>query len=96
MGRDLQSINLDTEAMEWAPGFSVLAQYGKAASWCKSRRSADRRADGEGAAYTFHFTPPTDKVIRIVAVARSDEDIINLQGGRGSRGRSCGSRAITD
>jgi len=83
----MQSIKLDTEAMEWAPGAPL---FGPGAVWegrelVQIKTLSDRRADGEGAAYIFRFTPPAGKVIRIVAVARSDEHIFNLQGGRGTK-----------
>jgi hypothetical protein len=83
----MQSINLDTDAMEWVSGTPL---FGPGAVWegrelVQVKTLSDRRADGEGAAYIFRFTPPAGKVIRIVAVARSDEHIFNLQGGRGTK-----------
>ncbi len=83
----MQSINLDTETMDWAPGTSL---FGPGAVWegrelVQIKTLSDRRAEGEGIAYIFRFTPPDGKVIRIVAVARSDEHIFNLQGGRGTK-----------
>jgi hypothetical protein len=83
----MQSINLDTEAIEWAPGTPL---FGPGAVWegrelVQIKTLSDRRADGEGAAYIFRFTPPAGKVIRIVAVARSDEHIFNLHGGRATK-----------
>jgi hypothetical protein len=83
----MQSINLDTETMDWAPGTSL---FGPGAVWqgcelVQIKTLSDRRAEGEGVAYILRFTPPDGKVIRIVAVARSDEHIFNLQGGRGTK-----------
>ena len=83
----MQSINLDTEAIAWASGTSL---FGPGAVWngcdlVQIKTLSDRRADGEGVAYLFRFIPPADKAIRIVAVARSDEHIFNLQGGRGTK-----------
>ncbi len=83
----MQSINLDTETMEWASGAWL---FGPGAVWegrelVQIKTLSDRRADGEGAAYIFRFIPPAGKVIRIVAVAQSDEHIFNLQGGRGTK-----------
>jgi hypothetical protein len=83
----MQSINLDTEVMEWESGTSL---FGPGAVWegrelVQIKTLSDRRADGEGIAYIFRFNPPEGKVIRVVAVARSDEHIFNLQGGRGTK-----------
>jgi hypothetical protein len=83
----MQSINRDTETMDWAPGTSL---FGPGAVWegralVQIKTLSDRRSEGEGVAYIFRFTPPPGKVIRVVAVARSDEHIFNLQGGRGTK-----------
>lgn len=83
----MQSINLDTEAMDWEPAASV---FGPGATWqghelVRIKTLSDRRAEGEGVAYIFCFTPPAGKVIRVIAVARSDEHIFNLEGGRGTK-----------
>lgn len=83
----MQSISLDTGAMEWTSGIPL---FGPGAVWegrelVQIKTLSDRRAEGEGVAYIFRFIPPDGKVIRIVAVARSDEHIFNLQGGRGTK-----------
>ena len=46
---------------------------------------SDRRAEGGGIAWLVRITPPEGKVIRIVAVALSDEHIFGLEGGRGTK-----------
>ena len=46
---------------------------------------SDRRAEGGGIAWLVRFTPPEGKMIRIVAVALSDEHIFGLEGGRGTK-----------
>jgi len=43
---------------------------------------SDRRRDGGGIAWLVKASPPSGKVIKIVATARSDEHVFNLQGGR--------------
>jgi hypothetical protein len=83
----MQSINLDTEDMDWMPGTPL---FGAGAVWqghdlVQIKTLSDRRTEGEGAAYIFRFTPPEGKVIRVIAVARSDEHIFNLEGGRGTK-----------
>jgi hypothetical protein len=83
----MQSITLDTAAMEWEPGSPF---YGEGAIFegkevVHIKTLSDRRQDGGGIAWLLRFTPPPGKVIKIVAVARSDEHIFNLEGGRGSK-----------
>ena len=80
----MQSLNLDTTTMAWQPGSPL---YGEGAIFdgkevVHIKTLSDRRQDGGGIAYLLWFTPPEGKVIKIVAVARSDEHIFNLQGGR--------------
>jgi hypothetical protein len=43
---------------------------------------SDRRAEGGGVAHLQRVSPPPGKLIKIVAVARSDEHVFNLGGGR--------------
>lgn len=83
----MQSLNLDTETMDWEPATPV---FGPGAVWqgrelVRIKTLSDRRTEGEGVAYIFRFTPPEGKVIRVIAVARSDEHIFNLEGGRGTK-----------
>ncbi|HEY3846529.1 MAG TPA: hypothetical protein VGL95_05395, partial [Acetobacteraceae bacterium] len=83
----MQSISLDTEAMEWLPGSPF---YGAGAIFdgreiVQLKILSDRRAEGGGIAWLVRFTPPEGKVIRIVAVALSDEHIFGLEGGRGTK-----------
>ena len=83
----MQSINRDTEAMEWMPGSPF---YGPGAIFegeeiVQIKVLSDRRGEGGGIAFLLRFTPPEGKVIRIIAVARSDEHIFNLEGGRGTK-----------
>jgi hypothetical protein len=44
---------------------------------------SDRRAEGGGVAHLLRASPPPGKLIKIVAVALSDEHVFNLSGGRG-------------
>jgi hypothetical protein len=83
----MHSINLDTTTMEWEPGSPL---YGEGAIFdgkevVNLKIVSDRRQDGGGTAWLVRFTSPEGKVIKIVAVARSDERIFNLEGGRGSK-----------
>ncbi|MGH7985529.1 MAG: hypothetical protein ACRD4Q_03455 [Candidatus Acidiferrales bacterium] len=42
---------------------------------------SDRRADGGGIAYLLRIMPPAGKLVRAIAVARSDENVYLLEGG---------------
>jgi hypothetical protein len=74
----------DPAAMPWSVGTEM---YGPAALYngqpvLELKRLSDRRAEGGGIAYLLKATPPAGKLIKIVAVARSDEHVFNLGGGR--------------
>ena len=51
----------------------------------EAKTLSDRRAEGAGVAYLLRFRPPEGKLIKIVAVARSDEHVFNLGGGRATK-----------
>jgi hypothetical protein len=59
---------------------------------------SDRRTEGGGFACLLRFSPPDGKLVKIVAVARSDEHIYILEGGHcnklGERLASPGSYGI--
>src|SRR3984885_6276948 len=46
------------------------------------KKLSDRRAEGGGVAHLQRVSPPPGKLVKIVAVARSDEHVFNLGGGR--------------
>src|SRR5690348_18323513 len=73
--------------IDWAPGSPL---YGPASihegnETVLLKVLSDRRREGGGTAYLLRFLPPAGKVIKIVAVARSDEHIFGLEGGRGTK-----------
>jgi hypothetical protein len=77
----------DPEALAWSPGIEM---YGPAALYngvpvLELKTLSDRRAEGGGVAYLMRATPPAGKLIKIVAVARSDEHVFNLSGGRANK-----------
>ena len=51
----------------------------------QSKILSDRRAEGGGLALLSRVSPPPGKLVKIVAVARSDEHVFNLEGGRGTK-----------
>ena len=77
----------DYDTMEWA---SAVPFYGPAAvhdgrDIVQLKVLSDRRSEGGGIAWLVRFTPPTGKLIKIVATALSDEHIFGLQGGRSTK-----------
>lgn len=83
----MPTIRTDPDALAWSPGIEM---YGPAANYqgtpiLELKTLSDRRADGGGVAYLLRASPPPGKLIRIVAVARSDEHVWNLSGGRVNR-----------
>jgi len=84
----MTSTRVDTATADWTPGSPV---YGPGSIYqdrelVQLKILSDRRAEGGGIAYLVRFTPPEGKVIKIVAVARSDEHVFNLEGGPGTKG----------
>lgn len=81
------SIHVDLEKLEWRPGSAkhgaVAIHEGK--EIIQSAILSDRRQDGGGLALLSKVSPPPGKVIKIVSVARSDEHVFNLEGGRGTK-----------
>jgi hypothetical protein len=83
----MASMRIDYTTMEWS---SAVPFYGPAAVYdgkdiVQLKVLSDRREEGGGIAWLVKMTPPTGKLIKIVAVAISDEHIFSLQGGRGTK-----------
>jgi len=81
------SIHVDVEKLEWTPG---SAKYGPVAirdgkEIIQSKILSDRRQEGGGLALLSKVSPPRGKLVKIVAIARSDEHVFNLEGGRGTK-----------
>jgi hypothetical protein len=83
----MESIHVDANTIAWSPGTSLFGpgafHEGKAIVQLKTL--SDRRNAGGGIAYLMKFAPPEGKVIKIVAVARSEEHSFSLEGGRGTK-----------
>jgi hypothetical protein len=78
------SLQVDPRGMEWG---SAVEFYGPGAQWdgqeiVQLKVLSDRRGEGGGVAWLVRFLPPAGKLIKIVAVARSDEHIWSIEGGR--------------
>lgn len=83
----MPSIHVDVEAAEWEPGSPI---YGPDAIYqgkelVQLKVMSDRRKEGGGIVYLVKFEPPPGKVIKIVAVAQSDEHIFSLEGDRSTK-----------
>jgi hypothetical protein len=81
---EMVSLLVDIDKLEWRPG---SAKYGPVATSdgkeiIQSKILSDRRAEGGGLALLSKVSPPAGKLVKIVAVARSDEHVFNLEGGR--------------
>ena len=83
----MASTHVDIESAEWTPGTPF---YGPAAVYdgkkiIQLKVLSDRRQEGGGIAWLVKFTPPSGKLIKIVATALSDEHVFNLEGGRATK-----------
>lgn len=70
--------------MPWTEAFGDGAFY-RGEPIIEAKTLSDRRAEGGGIAYLIRFRPPAGKLIKVVAVARSDEHVFNLAGGRATK-----------
>jgi hypothetical protein len=83
----MATIRTDYDAMPWSP---CTEMFGDAALYhgtpiIEAKTLTDRRAEGGGVSYLLRFSPPEGKLIKVVAVAQSDEHIFNLSGGRATK-----------
>ena len=83
----MTSMRVDIDAVGWASGAPF---YGQGAVYegrdiVQLKVLSDRRGEGGGIAWIARFRPPEGKLIKIVANALSDEHILNLEGGRGTK-----------
>jgi hypothetical protein len=84
MEEKMASTHVDLSRVEWISGVPF---YGPAAVYdgkdiVQLKILSDRRAAGGGIAWLGKFSPPPGKLIKIIAVALSDEHVFNLEGGR--------------
>ena len=83
----MKSTRASTATADWSPGSPIygLGSVYEGRELVQLKILSDRRSSGGGMAYVVKFTPPSGKTIKIVAVARSDEHVFNLEGGYGTR-----------
>jgi hypothetical protein len=78
------TIRIDIDEAPWVsavPFFGPNAVY-QGRDIIRMKVLSDRRKDGGGLAWIMRVEPPPGKMIKIVAVALSDEHVFSLEGGR--------------
>jgi len=83
----MASTHVDIETVEWTSGVPF---YGPDAvhdgkDLVQLKILCDRRNEGGGITWIARFLPPPGKLIKIVALALSDEHIFALEGGRATK-----------
>jgi hypothetical protein len=83
----MASMHVDIASVEWTSGVPF---YGPGAMYegkdlVQLKILCDRRQEGGGISWIARFLPPPGKLIKIVAVALSDEHVFNLEGGRATK-----------
>jgi hypothetical protein len=83
----MPSIRTNSDDVAWAPWTEAFGDgaFYRGEPIIETKTLSDRRAEGGGVAYLLRFRPPKGKLIKVVAVARSDEHIFNLAGGRATK-----------
>ena len=77
------AILIRTPEMDWTPASFI---YGESVMYNNKdmvfvKQLTNRLDKGKGVAYLIKLIPPKGKIIRIIAVARSDEHVYILEGG---------------
>ena len=80
----MTSIHVDLDSIEWTPGSAYKGPDGLYQDQEVFYRKvlSDRRQEGGGLAVLSKICPPPGKMVKTVVVARSEEHIFNLRGGR--------------
>lgn len=83
----MPSIRTSPDDVAWAPWTEVFGEgaFYEGRPIIEQKTLSDRRPERGGIAYLLRFSPPEGKLIKIVAVARSDEHVFNLAGGRANK-----------
>ncbi len=81
------STHIDIDATPWTAGIAFCGPEAiyQGEEIVQVKLLSDRRSEGGGSAWLVKFSPPPGKLIKIVATARSDEHVFNLEGGRGTK-----------
>jgi hypothetical protein len=83
----MASTHIDIATVEWTSGVPFYGpdcvHDGK--DLVQLKILSDRRHEGGGISWIAKFLPPPGKLIKIVAMALSDEHIFSLEGGRSTK-----------
>jgi hypothetical protein len=83
----MPTIRTSPDDIAWAPWTEVFGDgaFYQGKPIIEQKTLSDRRPAGGGVAYLLRFSPPAGKLIKIAAVARSDEHVFNVSGGRANK-----------
>ena len=83
----MPSTRTHPDDIAWTPWTEVFGDgaFYQGKPIIETKTLSDRRAEGGGIAYLLRFSPPKGKLIKVVAVALSDEHVFNLAGGRSTK-----------
>jgi hypothetical protein len=83
----MASIRIESARVEWSPGRPFFGDHAihHGHELVQVKVLSDRRGEGGGIAMLMRFTPPPGKMIKIIAVARSDEHGFTLIGERSTK-----------
>ena len=83
----MASIHVDIGSVEWTSGVPFYGEHAmyEGKDLVQLKVLSDRRHEGGGITWIARFLPPPGKLIKIVAVALSDEHIFGIEGGRATK-----------
>ena len=83
----MTTIRIAPDEMPWSPATELFgpAAFHDGVPILEVKPLSDRRQQGGGMAHLLRASPPPGKLIKIVAVARSDEHVFGLSGGRATK-----------
>jgi hypothetical protein len=83
----MPTIRTNPDELPWTPATEMFGDgaFYEGKPIIEEKTLSDRRPDGGGIAYLLRFCPPEGKLIKIVAIARSEEHSFNLSGGRANK-----------
>lgn len=81
--RTMKAIEVRKNNAHWIPASQVFGDgaLDEGRELAYQAVLSDRRAEGAGIAYLLRLTPPPGKLVRAIAVSRSDEHVYLLKGG---------------
>lgn len=79
----MKAIEVRQNSAQWIPASQIFgdAALDEGRELAYQAVLSDRRVEGGGIAYLLRLTPPPGKLVKAIAVARSDEHVYLLKGG---------------